>query len=449
MLRRHSLSACLTVLGFISSGLYAQDKKDLTFKQIFKNEPSGLMKSLPNITGWADDTHYIEMREGKAYRIDAKTGDATVYEKAPEGATVSVEKKDVIYTSDMGVKTQLTHDTIQEKNPTLSPDGKFVAFTHNNDLYSIEIATGKQTRYTTDGSDVVYNGWSSWVYYEEILGRATHYRAFWWSPDSRYIAYMHFDDSKVPVFPIYSEKGKHGYLENTRYPQAGDTNPAVKVGIVPVAGGATMWADFDENADQYFGKPVWTPEGHLWIQWMNRGQDNLKIYDLNLQTGKKQVVYEEKQATWIDWFDDIYFLEDKKGFVLLSDKSGWAHLYWFNMDGSLKKQLTNGKWTVRNVEAIDQKKQLIYFTGRKEASPRVDLYQVNLKTGVQTRLTFGDYNHLPQVSPQGSYFITTYSNLATPPAMSLLDGKGKVIRQLGDSKGAQFSQYNLAASKLQ
>ncbi|MBW8685869.1 S9 family peptidase [Chitinophaga rhizophila] len=446
-------SVCFTALSLLGLSLQAQEKKDLTFRQIFKGEATGLYQPLPNIRGWADATHYIQYRtEGgasKAYKVDAATGKSEPYVTPPEGATVTVRNNDIVYTSPTGTTTQLTSDTAQERNPTLSPDGRYVAFTRNNDLYAVEVATKKEIRYTTDGSDVIYNGWASWVYYEEILGRASKYRAFWWSPDSRYIAYMRFDDAKVPVFPIYSEKGQHGYLENTRYPKAGDTNPAVKIGTVPVGGGATLWADFNENEDQYFGAPFFTPEGHLWVQWMPRGQDNLKIYEINPDNGRKKEIYSEQQKTWVDWYEDIPFLANNKGFIIRSDKSGWAHLYWHNMDGSLNKQLTSGSWTVKDIRAIDNKQQVIYFTARKEAAPRTDLYQVSLKTGAITRLTFGDYLHNVDVSPNGNYFVTTYSNLSTPPRMALLNSKGKVVRELGDAKGSQFDQYNLATTKMQ
>lgn len=442
-------SVCVTVLSILSLSLQAQEKKDLTYQQIFKGETTNLYQPLPVIRGWADDTHYIEVRATKTWKVDAATGNTTPYIPLPQDASVDVRNNDIIYTAADGTETRLTSDTARERNPTLSPDGRYVAFTRNNDLYSIEIATGKETRYTTDGSDVIYNGWASWVYYEEILGRASRYRAFWWSPDSRYLAYMHFDDTQVPVFPIYSEKGQHGYLENTRYPKAGDTNPTVRIGTVPVTGGKTIWADFNEKEDQYFGTPFFTPEGHLWVQWMNRGQDNLKIYEINPDNGAKKEIYDERQSTWINWFDPVSFLNAGKGFILRSDKSGWSHLYWYSMDGGFKKQLTSGNWTVTGVAAIDQQQQMVYFTARKEAAPRVDYYQVSLKTGAITRLSFGDYLHNVNVSPQGGYFITTYSNLSTPPKMALLNNKGKVIRELGNSKGSQFDQYNLAGTQLQ
>ncbi|RAK41565.1 S9 family peptidase [Chitinophaga ginsengisegetis] len=435
--------------------LKAQQKQDLTYEQAFKGKATHITKPLPAIRDWADGEHYLEMRPDaangrmQAWSVDARTGKATIYTAPVDGPSVEVREKDVFYKAADGNAVRLTNDAAEEKNPTLSPDGKYVAFTRNNDLYSVEVATKKETRYTTDGSDVIYNGWASWVYYEEILGRPTHYRAFWWSPNSRQIAYMHFDDTKVPVFPIYSEKGQHGYLENTRYPKAGDPNPAVKVGVVPVTGGATVWADFNENDDQYFGTPFWTDDSQqLWMQWMNRGQDNLKIYSINPQSGVKKEIYDEKQKTWIDWFDAVPFVQNNHGFLLQSDKTGWSHLYLHNMDGSLKKQLTSGNWTVKEVLQIDDKNQLVYFTARKEASTRFDLYKVSMKTGALTRLTNGNYNNVIKLAPGGKYFITTYSNLQTPSKMALLDNNGKLVRELGDSKGENFNDYNLAQTTL-
>ncbi|MCW3462669.1 S9 family peptidase [Chitinophaga nivalis] len=435
--------------------LQAQQKQDLTFDQAFNNQPADISKPLPAIREWADADHYLEMRtdaangKNQAWKVDARTGAAVIYTAPVDGPSVEVKEKDVFYRTAEGNSIRLTNDAAEEKNPTLSPDGKYVAFTRGNDLYSVEIATKKEIRYTQDGSDVIYNGWSSWVYFEEILGRATRYRAFWWSPDSRKIAYMHFNDTKVPVFPIYSEKGQHGYLENTRYPKAGDPNPSVKVGVVPVTGGNTVWADFNENDDQYFGTPFWTADSRqLWMQWMNRGQDNLKIFSISPENGTKKEIYHEQQATWIDWFRAVPFLRNNEGFLLQSDKTGWSHLYLYNMDGSLKKQLTSGNWTVKEVLEMDEKNQLIYFTARKEASSRFDLYKVSMKSGAITRLTNGNYNNIIKMAPGGKYFITTYSNLQTPSRMALIDNNGKVVRELGDSKGQQFDQYNVAKAEL-
>ncbi|RPD40667.1 S9 family peptidase [Chitinophaga barathri] len=440
--------AGLTMLAAMPAG--AQEKKELTFDQIF-TRPVSITEPLPVVRGWANKDHYIEARSGQALSVDVKTGSTAPYTPPPAtGATVSVKKNDVyVQMPNGGEEIRVTNNEAVEKNPTLSPDEKYVAFTRNNNLYAVEVATKKEIQYTTDGSDVIYNGWASWVYYEEILGRPSRYRAFWWSPDSKKIAFMRFDDSKVPVFPIYSEVGQHGFLENTRYPKAGDTNPEVKLAVVPVAGGKITWADFNEKDDQYFGQPFWSPDGSaLWAQWMPREQNNLIIYAIDPQTGAKKALYDEKQKTWIDWFTDIYFLQGNKGFIVKSDISGWDHLYLHNMDGSLKQQLTSGNWRVREILLIDEKKQAVYFTARKEATTRFDLYKANLKGGEPQRLTFGEFSHDVKLSPGGDYFITTYSNLNTPPRMALLDEKGKVIRELGNARGANFDSYKLAPTEL-
>jgi dipeptidyl-peptidase-4 len=238
-----------------------------------------------------------------------------------------VKENDIVLKNADGTEKKLTADKDEEKNPTLSPDGTKVAFTRNNDLYVVDIASGKEDRLTTDGTDLIYNGYASWVYYEEILGRSTKYKAFWWNPDSRRIAYMHFNDTEVPLFPIVGADGQHGYVENTRYPEAGDKNPEVKVGVVDITTKQTTWADFNEKDDQYFGTPFWTPDGSsLWLQWMNRQQNHLIVYAVDPSSGSKKPVYDEQQKTWVDWLNDIHFLANNKGYIIQSDKE-WMDAY--------------------------------------------------------------------------------------------------------------------------
>jgi dipeptidyl-peptidase-4 len=175
-----------------------------------------------------------------------------------------------------------------------------VAFTKNNDLYTINVKIKQQYRLTTDGSETILNGYASWIYMEEILGRASAYRSFWWSPDSKKIAFFRTDNSMVPEFTITDAGGQHGIVEKMRYPKAGDTNPQVKIGIIAPEGSNIAWADFNAQEDQYFGAPYWTPDGNsLIVQWMNTGQDNLKLWTVSPATGTKKELYNEKQKTWI------------------------------------------------------------------------------------------------------------------------------------------------------
>ena len=443
------IHACLLSI-FINSA--NAQLKELTADQMLHGNTKGILNDLPKVGGWKDGTHYILYKPLESgydtVLIDAETGKEEHYAVLNK-ATVYVRNNDVIYKSADGTEKQLTHDKEEEKNPTLSPDGLKVAFTRNNDLFVIDIASGKEDQLTNDGNEVIYNGWASWVYYEEILGRPSKYRAFWWNPDSKTIAYMHFNDSKVPEFPLFGSDGQHGCVEHTRYPEAGDTNPEVKVGIVNIETKQTAWSDFNEHDDQYFGTLFWTPDGSsLWLQWMNRHQNHLIVYAINPENGSKKPVYDEQQKTWVDWLDTIRFLSKNKGYIIQSDKSGWMHIYQYDMNGNLVKQITYGKYTVKDIVRVNEKKNMIWFTARKENSTRFDLYSKKMNGAGLQRLTFGDYTHTVNASPDGSYFITSYSNVSTPTKMALVNSKGKIIRTIADSKGNEFNNYEFAKTEL-
>jgi dipeptidyl-peptidase-4 len=454
----------------------AQEKKSLTFDQIFRNGEPRITTSLPVVTGWTDDDHFVETRpreggegRGGLFLVDAKTGKREPYRNMESYRSVVGEgiepgnpaasdetyrhllyvKEGEFYILDAETKEfrRLTRSPGERKNPTFSPDGKYVAFTRDNNLCAIEVSSGKEYRYTNDGTDVVYNGWASWVYYEEILRRQSRYRAFWWSPDGSRLAFFRFDDSHVPVFPLFNSAGQHGSLESTRYPKAGDPNPEVRIGTVPVTGGEVVWSDFNEKADQYFGTPFWAPGGKsLWVQWMNRRQDTLRLYAVDPLTGGKKLLYEESQKSWVDWLESVNFMKD--GFILRSDRDGWMHLYLYGSDGRLKSRLTEGKWSVVDFQALDEKGGRVFFTAKKEASTRTDLYSVHLGGDGLRRLTSGPYTHTVRVSPGGKYFVTTYSNIGTPPKMALYTGEGELVREMADSKGSEFESYGLARTEL-
>lgn len=447
----------------IAINLQAQ-KKQLTENQLLKGEKSNITKALPQVLGWVDDSHVlINKKENadspyKVFLVDCKTGKHQPSKAdllggdEKESLSVSVKKDDIFLEEEGKPSRQITNTADVEINPTLSPNKNYIGFTRNNDLYTFNIATGKEQRLTNDGSNLILNGYASWVYFEEILGRRSRYRSFWWSPDSKKICFMRMDDTQVPLFPIYGETGQHGYSENTRYPKAGDANPTVRIGIISPDGGGVSWADFNEKDDQYFGLPYWTPDSkNLLVQWMNRGQDNLKIFAVDPLTGNKKEIYNEVQKTWVELDDQgsrISFLKENKGFIMKSDKDGWDQLYLHNSDGSLKNKITNGEHWSTDILYIDEVKNIVYFTSRKENSVRTDLYKASLDGKSQQRLTFGDFTHNVDLSPNGSYFITRYSNSLTPDRMALVDNKGKTIVELGDSKGAEFDNIEIAKTEI-
>ena len=445
----------ITILSLISQA----QKKDLTDEQYFKANFKGITQALPSAGPWVDESHVVIRREGKSFLLDCKTGKEIDYTNPVVNKGTIVMKPEIITKqNDLYVRKgigdeQLTNDKDKEVNSTLSPDGNYVAYTKNNNLYTVNLTTKKETKLTNDGSELILNGYASWVYFEEILGRPSQYKSFWWSPNSKNIAYFRSDDTEVPLFTITNADGQHGKMESLRYPKVGDKNPEVKVGMVSPDGGATTWADFNEKDDQYFGMPYWKPDGNtLLVQWINRLQNNLIVYEVNPTTGAKKEFYTETQKTWIDLDDNdrIQFLKNGKGFILLSDAIGWKHIYYHGMDGKRINAITEGKFTITDVNYVDEKNSIIYFTARsKENSATRDYYKVNLNGKKLQRLTFGNFNHnFINASPSSEYFITTYGNSSTPNKMTLVNNNGKIIKELGDAKGAEYDTYNVAKTEI-
>ena len=342
-------------------------------------------------------------------------------------------------------------------NLTYSPDSTKIAFTRNNDLYVVDIDSGVETRLTFDGTDLILNGYASWVYYEEILGRSSNYRAFWWSPDSKKIGFYRFDNTQVPLFPIYSAYGKDyaghesyplpspagspspkvtnlglgGSISETRYPKCGQTNPQVRIGVVDLEGAQddsnVVWADFDETEDQYFGIPFWGPDSkEFFIARMPRLQNTIDLYAVSAADGSKRHVYNETYKTWLNWFNGVIFTE--KGLYMAREfESGWQQIYFLSYDGKEFRRLTSGtNWSVSLVR-VDEKKGDVYFTAKRDATVRQALYKVNAK-GVITALTDPAYNAVGvSFSPDGKYFVASYSNVTTPTKVAVFQNDGGIV----------------------
>jgi len=467
----------LAALGLVAVTAWSQGTKRLTYGQAYLRQEPRLLKPLSDIEGWYDAESYLfwehdeKTKSDILYKVKAGTGAKTVvldYDairkncpagfpaSAPEGTTsdfggllYSSDNDLYFYSVRSGQLRRLTDNPDPEKNPTLSPDGKSVAFTRKNNLFTVDAASGRETQLTSDGSAAVYNGWASWVYYEEILERASRYKAFWWSPDSRRIAFLRFDDGPVPEFPLFRSDGVHGELEVGRYPQPGDPNPKVRLGIASAADGKVVWADFDERSDQYLAWPFWPPDSsRVTVQWMNREQDNLKIYNVDLQTGAKTEFYDEKQPSWVQFFEDLYLFKDGSGFLARSDKNGWRHLYYYDPKGKLRRRLTDGDWSVLGLSLVDEKNRTVYFTAEKDATAEVHLFRVSLDGTKLEKLTKAPGTHSAQVAPGGAYFLDTFSNLDTPSRKDLCRSDGALIRTIDQSRTPLMDEYALGKREI-
>ena len=335
-------------------------------------------------------------------------------------------------------------------NLTYSPDSTMLAFTRANDLYVVTIADGKECRLTFDGTATVMNGYASWVYYEEILGRPSRYRAFWWSPDSKRLAFYHFDDTEVPMFPIYSPFGQDGKIRETHYPKVGEKNPEVKIGFVDVPAAfdgrvSTVWADFDENEDQYFGIPFWSDDSRtFYVAREPRIQNTLDLYAVSPVDGTKNVLYHEYYPTWLDWIDGMLFTE-KGLYMVRAFETGWQQIYFLGYDGTVRRLTDGPNWRISLVRA--EKDGTVYFTAqRDDLHIRQALYKVSPK-GVITPLTDESLNVAGvQFSPDGKYFVAQTSSLAVPPQIRVYQTSKPAKNWLvADQKGPDYdaSKYSL------
>ena len=370
------------------------------------------------------------------------------------------------------------------ENLKYSPDSTKMAFTRNNDLWVLDVATKKETRLTTDGSDVILNGYASWVYYEEILGRGSRYCAFWWSPDSKKIGFYRFDNSEVPFFPIYSPVAENadrsglqlGYGQNaggavaledmsptggsvrmTRYPKCGDPNPKVRIGIVNLDDGHTAWADFDENDDQYFGTPFWGADSKaFFIQREPRIQNTLDLYAVSPADGSKEHIYHETYDTWLDWISGMYFGRDGL-YMVRSFETGWEQIYYLSYDGKTLKRLTSGdNWRVNLVSVKEGKPSKnfdgttseIVYSAQRDSHVRTGLYFAN--KGVVRAISNPALSaSSASVSPDKKYVVASQGNFTTPNQVWIFDlAKPARSFKVADAAGPDFNSGSPSLPKL-
>lgn len=463
MKRNVSIAIMLAALQFVALCSYAQNgrlategyrksisKRNLTQTEILGKLPEGILEEGVLPLKWVDGKRFL-YKKGRGR--DAKE---MIYEITSHTASEAPAKATPETRSDAPTVMQVAESGI--KNPLVSPDGRFTAYTkEDNNLYLRNNGDGSERRLTSDGTEVIKNGWASWVYYEEILGRPSKYRAFWWSPESRYLAYYKFDDSQVAMFPIYNSEGQYGNITRTRYPKAGDTNPSVKIGFIDLqqmqeenAEPATLWADFPEESNRYFGIPFWNAEGNRFIvPWMPRSQDTLILYAVNPADGSKEKIYKETQKSWIDWPEQMVFTDE--GFYMIRDFEMWEQIYFQSFDGSRLERITSGKnWGIEILE-LDSKGGAIYFSARRDATTRRDLYRVNLKTKEIKRLSIGDYDYSNIIiSPDHSHFVANFSNSTTPTRTGIftIGKRGTTVYVMNDTKGPEFDDYKIALPQM-
>ncbi len=322
---------------------------------------------------------------------------------------------------------KLTDTEAFETDAQISPTGRFVSFVRDQNIYVIDLNSGKEIQLTNDGKGTVRNGMAEFVAQEE-MGRMTGY---WWAPDDSKIAFTQFDESTVPEAvrnEIYADEIK---LYHQRYPFAGKDNVRIKLGVVGINNRQINWVDVGKEQDIYLPRVEWTENPDLLTyQWQSRNQQTLELRLADLVSGKQTTLLTETSKTWVNLHDDLHFLQDKKSFIWASERDGYKHLYLYSLSGAAPKQLTQGKWIVNHIESIDEKAGQIYFSGRKDTPLESHLYRVPVQGGDISRLTEPGYSHQVVVAKNGSGFIDTASAVVKLPSVTLRDQKGQAVTVL-------------------
>jgi dipeptidyl-peptidase-4 len=326
-----------------------------------------------------------------------------------------------------------------ERHPAFSPDGKRIAFTREADLYAIKLDSNEEVRLTDTGCDSVLNGILDWVYMEELFTRGNK-RAFYWSPDSERLAFLQIQESPVPEVPIVDWMETHPETEMQRYPMAGDPIPVVRVGIVRADEGTLTWADVDTGDDSYIARLYWLGDSRgVAIEKLNRAQDKLTLMFADAETGGISVVFDETDKTWVNVSYLKHFYEKKRQFIWGSERSGHQHLYLYNMDGSLVRELTRGDWEVTSLDGVNEKKGRVYFTANESNVLERHLYEVSDKGGEVRQITSGEGTHLVTMSPDNKYFIDKFESERRPRVVSVRSVKGEKLFQIADRQTPELA----------
>ena len=320
---------------------------------------------------------------------------------------------------------QLGGENIEAKKlmfAKFSPDSSKVAYVRDNNIYMEKVGSKAVTALTTDGNDTIVNGNFDWVYEEEFTIRD----GFRWSPDNKSIAYWQLDTSGVKYFTMINNTDDlYPTLKEFPYPKAGEMNSAVKVGVVSLSDKKTRWAELGgDNRDRYIPRISWAGTGEsLMIQDLNRPQSHNKVWLFDWQKQQLTKILEDKDDAFIEWFYKANWSKDGKFFIWHSERDGWRHLYRVSRDGKTVVDLTPGEYDIIDMLALNEDKNVIYFTASPDDPGQRYLFRTSLDgSSKPVRVTpeSFDGSNSYYMSKDTSWAMHTFSKFGTPPMKEII-----------------------------
>ncbi len=313
----------------------------------------------------------------------------------------------------------------------LSPQGSRAAFTRGNNLYWVDLETGVETAITNDGKwNEIINGSSDWVY-EEEFGFS---KAWFWSPDGNRVAFYRFDETAVKEFSFQTWQTDYPGEVKYKYPKAGEINSVVTIGVYDIPTRKTTWMDVGTEKDQYIVRLNWTQSSDaLAIRRMNRLQNRQDLMVANVATGATRVVKTETNDAWIAANDDLTFLSNGREFIYVSEEDGWNHIYLYNLDGTLVRQITRGDWEVTRFLGFDEASGYLYYISTEGSSMERHVFRIRIDGSGKTKLSKHAGMNTVNMTRDFAYYVNTVSSNDMPTRVSLHNADGSEIRVLEDN----------------
>ena len=455
-------AGALSPLGAQTTG----DPSRITVERIFAS-PDFRGGVIPQPSWLSSGSSYIIPRPAKdggteLVKVDVATGQETLIAKADqlaaEGKKLDVEEISLsgdeqlailfhnsvqvwrtntrglftVYDFRSGKLTPVSRKSGLQMFAKVSPDSRKVAFVRDNNLFVTELASGRETQLTADGSDNIINGTTDWVYEEELGLRD----AFRWSPDSRHIAFWRFDQSAVSAMPIVDELGLYPKVTTLRYPKAGESNSRVKLGIIHLGITRPTWLSVGPDTGQYFARMEWVGSDSVAVQRMPRKQNQVDLMMLDATTGRGRIVMTDRDDAYVDVENgDLRWIgADKRQFLFLSDRSGWRQLYLHGRDGKIVRQLTTDGMDILGVLGVDDANGFVYVSAAAPTPMERNTYRVKVTGGAMERVTPQAGTHGFNISPDARYAVDIHSTISAPPVATLYSLPSmRVIRVLQDN----------------
>src|SRR5438270_2402981 len=330
-----------------------------------------------------------------------------------------------LYNVENGTAVQFTSAPEPSQDPKFSSDGSHVSYVRKHNLYVRSLAGDKGERQLTkDKDDNLLNGEVDWVYAEELSVRSNYF----WSPDNREIVFLQMDETQVPTYPITDWLPTHPKVDPEKYPKAGDPNPAVRLGVVGADGGKIKWISLTKENDIYIPRFGWVGPGVMWAEVLNRAQDRMDLYFIDAHSGKShKVLTETSPDGWVNVTDDFHVLKSGDRFIWSSWRDGHTHLYLYSFDkqnplagdAKLERQLEQGEYEVLGVEGVDEGSGTIFFTANKDDPRQTHIFSVKADGTGFTKLSGEEGTYTATVADDAKHYVQDYSNLLTPPRLSV------------------------------